>query len=201
MLIFILFISLFHSFAQDSISRAQIQTPLLSTEKPIFEFSLTSSIHRPLFHRYRSWHSFAAGGVDVHLPTTQPHLITYWGLECGYLDQHDSPFDREFIKARLAAAYDFTIQKISPRLKMSVRPFAGIAFFTVNLSQEHVDYAKLIEFFFDHFESEFGILAGIEPIITIGTLFISMPISSTVILSSPKRFMTATVSLCAGVIL
>ncbi|MBD3390957.1 MAG: hypothetical protein GF418_02840 [Chitinivibrionales bacterium] len=92
----------------------------------------------------------------------------------------------------LGAVYDIRI--LGNRL--AVRPFAGVTSTGVLIR----DVFTLDPQIFKGSESEFGLTAGIEPCVTIGRFQVTLPAGAEYVFSSPRPFVTTTVSLNAGVL-
>jgi hypothetical protein len=155
---------------------------------------LTSSYHEHIFHAGDYWESYFTGGIRLDLPVYLPNLNFHFSVEAGLINKKNKKVtDIEVVLASLAVSYTFPV-KNTP---FYIRPFAGISNMTINLG--HFDIKRFITHPMESCENEFGLIGGIEPLYRIKRFIVSLPISGNLILTSPRYYITANISLNAGV--
>jgi hypothetical protein len=155
---------------------------------------LTGSYHEHIFHAGDYWKSYFTGGIRIDLPVYIPEFNLHFCAEVGQINKKDEKItDIEVVLASLSVSYTFPL-KNKP---FYLRPFMGISNMTINLGK--FDIKRFITHPMESCENEFGIIGGIEPLYRIKRFMVSLPISGNLILTSPRYYITANISLNAGV--
>jgi hypothetical protein len=127
------------------------------------------------------WKPYATGGILLELPTGLGRLSARFGLDAGVLTSSDGT-DRELLALEFHAAASYALMP-ADRL-FDVRPTVGITSTAVFRSRSFELEADI----FRSSESEFGFVAGVEPLLRIRRFRFGLPLKATCVLSAPHIF-------------
>lgn len=199
-----IFLSLFtlttNISAQENPDSASLLNKQQKTNNEQMRFGVRTSVtfHEPFYHTGSNWNRYLTTGVHLDFPTYIPRLFIHFFAEAGMIDKKDETIlDVKIFHSAISASFDFPII----RSRLSVRPRIGLSnvIITTMKLKDFVTIHEDLEIFAD-FENEFGVTGGLEPVLKIKQLQISMPVTGTLILSLPNYMITADISLTAGVV-
>jgi hypothetical protein len=150
----------------------------------------TGGVHIPVIQSDNTWNPYGFGGFRLEIPSAIPKLAIIASADAGILESNTNP-QISLKTLHIMLGYNYRIKMIGEMLLL--KPCAGFSSVTIN---GHA--LKLSRKIFNNSESENGFFAGIEPVISIKRIRISVPVYGTYIFSSPDPFITISASLNAG---
>jgi hypothetical protein len=160
------------------------------TENTRFIVQASGGVHIPLMQPNDAWKPYGCGGLRLEIPSSIPRFGAILSADAGILRSNTLP-DLELKTIQILLGFNFHIN-ILPHI-LALKPCAGFSSVTINGKP-----FELKRKVFANSESENGIFAGLEPVLSIYELRISVPIYGTYVLSSPFPFISASVSVNAG---
>ncbi|MFP4418837.1 MAG: hypothetical protein ACOC4C_03165 [Fibrobacterota bacterium] len=154
---------------------------------------LFASSRKPIRQADQEWDSFQTYGLRFELPTPARLLNMTVSLDGGKLARVCPPYQHHAI-VHGTISFHFTPPWFDQKI-FSVRPFTGISNTMVfpwdSKPVEDMDVFKSTE-------SEFGVVAGIEPLLTFKRYLVALPIQLDHVMSHPHPFTTFAMSLSLG---
>lgn len=155
---------------------------------------MNGTYHYPVADPDYYWDPYFTSGVSLSFPTYIPSLYVDASAEIGQIDGK-KPVTIDIVNASMTVSYHFSIIKDV----VGIRPRIGLSNTLIFLKPLKDLTTEDIKEFFGVIENEFGLIGGFAPVVTIQRFYCTMPIYYEIVFSSPKRFMTANISICAGV--
>lgn len=200
LVIYILFWLSFIAWADDSGSEVRASEPNNNPQTNIrWAAHVGSSYHIPIDHAGQNWQQYVTTGLRLEFPLEITEMLIQFSAEVGNLDMKDRTIENvKILHSSLALVYDIAIISkqhiIRPRLGLtntviSLKPNLGMKEFAKELLHPTIN-----------FESEFGMLLGLEYVMRLRRFQLTLPVFSEVMFSAPHLFISVNISLFAGVV-
>lgn len=145
----------------------------------------------------KTWNNFITSGIHFDFPTDSKYLKIKLGVEAGRIDKKKSDISISLLYTSLAFTYEF---QVFPDV-FFVKPHFGLTSTVICLipNIKMGDLAKEALHPTRQFESEFGLVGGIEPILKIQKICIGIPVFGETLLSYDE-IITINCALTLGVV-
>jgi len=145
----------------------------------------------PLMDGGKEWNAYPFGGACLELPAVIRDLSFNITMDIGRLESKP-PFDVDVLVVNSGLIFLYNVRMWLQHF--SLRPFTGLS----NTSVYLIDEFAVDTHIFSHSENEFGVAAGLEPVMAVGRLRFSAPASWQYVFSSPRPFTFFSVSIHCG---
>ncbi|MGD9202051.1 MAG: hypothetical protein PVI26_10835 [Chitinispirillia bacterium] len=161
-----------------------------------FGIHVAGTYHILLNQPKKLWNNYVTGGINFDFPSDLKDLKIKLGIEAGRINNKKSDIDISLLYTSLVFTYKFQVFSSI----LFIKPHCGFTSTVICLipNIEIGDLAKEALHPTRQFESEFGILGGIEPVLKIEKILIGIPVYVEVLLSY-QEIITVNFALTLGV--